>query len=119
MALSVKSSAMLLLALSVCAMRPVAAAEPVSTVTSAGITLRSVGFKFPHRGQTFPGTNSDAINNNCLACHSAGMVLTQPALSRADWQAEVAKMRNTYKAPIADADVPAIVDYLVSLNPKK
>jgi hypothetical protein len=27
------------------------------------------------------------------------MVLTQPHLSRADWQAEVEKMRNAYKAP--------------------
>jgi hypothetical protein len=44
------------------------------------------------------------------------MVLTQPHLSRADWQAEVEKMRNAYKAPIADADVPAIVDYLANLK---
>jgi len=44
------------------------------------------------------------------------MVLTQPHLSRADWQAEVGKMRNAYKAPITDADVPAIVDYLANLR---
>jgi hypothetical protein len=43
------------------------------------------------------------------------MVLTQPRLSRAVWQGEVDKMRNTYKAPIEAADVPAIVDYLVTL----
>jgi hypothetical protein len=33
------------------------------------------------------------VNGNCLACHSAGMVLTQPALSAAQWRAEVEKMR--------------------------
>jgi hypothetical protein len=46
------------------------------------------------------------------------MVLTQPRLSRSQWQAEVDKMRNTYKAPISATDVPAIVDYLANLKPK-
>jgi len=44
------------------------------------------------------------------------MVLTQPSLSRADWEAEVEKMRDLYKAPIAAKDVPPIVDYLVNLS---
>jgi len=41
------------------------------------------------------------------------MVLTQPALPKATWEAEVHKMINTYKAPVAEKDVGAIVDYLV------
>jgi len=41
------------------------------------------------------------------------MVLNQPALPAAAWQAEVGKMINTYKAPVAPEDVAAIVDYLV------
>ena len=40
------------------------------------------------------------------------MVLNQPALPRATWEAEVHKMINVYRAPIDDADVAAIVDYL-------
>jgi cytochrome c5 len=93
---------------------PTSAAER-STITAGGVTLRSVGAEFPDSGRFFPGGNSaDVINNNCLACHSAGMVLTQPRLSSAAWQAEVEKMRDTYKAPIAAADIPAIVDYLVN-----
>jgi len=48
-----------------------------------------------------------------LACHSAEMILVQPALPRATWQAEVDKMRGVYKAPIEDNDAQAIVDYLV------
>lgn len=60
-----------------------------------------------------------AINNNCLACHSAGMVLNQPALPKATWEAEVHKMINVYKAPIDDADVPAVVDYLASMRDTK
>jgi hypothetical protein len=104
--------------------RPSLAAEHApgvpSTVTGGGVTLHSVNVEFPDRGRMFPGDSSaDAINNNCLACHSAGMVLTQPALSRAEWQSEVEKMRGTYKAPVEESDVPAIVDYLVALKDRK
>ena len=94
-------------------------AQP-STASAGGTTLRSVSVHFPDPGNPFPGDKAaDAINNNCLACHSAGMVLTQPHLSSADWQAEIDKMRIVYKAPIAETDVPAIVDYLVKLNTTK
>jgi cytochrome c5 len=92
------------------------AASPPSTATGGGVTLHSVSTNFPDSDRLFPGAGADAINNNCLACHSAGMVLTQPRLSRADWQAEVEKMRNFYKAPVDASDVPAIVDYLVKLS---
>jgi cytochrome c5 len=86
-----------------------------STVSAGGVTLRSVNVDFPDRDRRFEGPGADVVNNNCLACHSAGMVLTQPRLSRAAWQAEVEKMRKTYKAPLDTADVPAIVDYLATL----
>jgi hypothetical protein len=93
------------------------AAAVVNSVSGGGTTLRSVDVEFPDPGRQFPGGHeAEAINNNCLACHSAGMVLTQPRLSRAEWQNEVDKMRNTYKAPVTAADVPAIVDYLVNLR---
>lgn len=113
-----------LLTLAMAAVRPTLAAENApaapSTVTGAGVTLHSVNVDFPDPGRMFPGdTKADAINNNCLACHSAGMVLTQPALSRAEWQSEVEKMRSTYKAPVEESDVPAIVDYLVALKDRK
>ena len=53
-----------------------------------------------------------AIAADCLSCHSAGMVLTQPDLSKAAWTGIVEKMIHAYKAPVAEADVAAIVDYL-------
>jgi cytochrome c5 len=86
-----------------------------SAVSVSGVTLRSVKVDLPDRDRNFEGPGADVVNNNCLACHSAGMVLTQPRLSRAVWQAEVEKMRNTYKAPVDAKDIPAIVDYLASL----
>ena len=77
------------------------------------LVLKSVDVDLPDRGTQFPGPGADAINDNCLACHSAGMVLNQPVLPATAWQAEVGKMINTYKAPVAPEDVAAIVDYLV------
>jgi hypothetical protein len=77
-------------------------------VTASGVTLRSVSVQLPGSERMFPG-DADVINNNCLGCHSAGMVLTQPRLTRAVWQQEVEKMRSQYKAPVDEKDVPAIV----------
>jgi hypothetical protein len=40
-------------------------------------------------------------------------------LSQAAWQAEVAKMRNVYKAPVDEKDVGPIVDYLTAVKGPK
>jgi hypothetical protein len=86
-----------------------------SAVTAAGITLHSVSVELPFGDRMFPGdAAAEAINNNCLACHSAGMILNQPRLTRSVWQQEVEKMRSQYKAPVDEHDVPAIVAYLAS-----
>ena len=85
---------------------------PMPGRAEPALTLKSVKVDLPASGRTFPGPGSDAINNNCLACHSADMVLNQPALPKATWQAEVDKMIHFYKAPVAAGDVAAIADYL-------
>jgi sulfite dehydrogenase (cytochrome) subunit B len=61
-----------------------------------------------------PGTGLGAVQANCLTCHSSAYVSTQPVLSKAQWNAEVVKMKNVYGAPIAEDQVPAIVDYLTT-----
>jgi mono/diheme cytochrome c family protein len=82
--------------------------------------LKPVEIELPDSDKMFPdGPGADAINNNCLACHSADMVLNQPALSKQAWTAEVHKMINNYRAPIAPEDVGAIVDYLTALKGAK
>jgi cytochrome c5 len=97
---------------------PTATAESAGTVTAKGVTLRSESVSFPASRQVFPGgARANIANANCLTCHSAGMVLTQPKLSESDWTAEVNKMRTVYKAPIQESAVPAIVAYLATLNP--
>ena len=76
--------------------------------------LKSLKLDVPTSDTMFPaGPGSDAINNNCLACHSADHVLNQPSLSRAAWQEVVDKMITAYKAPVDPDDAKAIVDYLV------
>lgn len=90
----------------------------ILTVQSAvALELKSVKLDLPESDRMFPeGPGVDAINNNCLACHSAGMVLNQPALSRQAWTAEVNKMINNYKAPVELNDAATIVDYLTQLS---
>jgi hypothetical protein len=84
------------------------------------LVLKSVTADLPFGDRMFPGgPGSDAVNGNCLACHSAGMVLTQPALSPAQWRAEVEKMRTAYKVPIDAKDIDTIVNYLVALQPAR
>ena len=64
-----------------------------------------------------PGPNLEAAQNNCTACHSADYIQTQPRgpkFKKDFWQAEVTKMIKVYGAPIADADVPKIVEYLAA-----
>ena len=80
----------------------------------------TVSIKLPTELVPFqPGTGYYVTNVNCSTCHSAAYVYTQPPLTKAQWNAEVLKMKNVYKAPIADADVATIVDYLVAQNGKQ
>jgi hypothetical protein len=82
-------------------------------------TLKSPKVDVPTSDTMFPaGPGSDAINNNCLACHSADHVLNQPSLSREAWQEVVNKMVTAYKAPVSPDDATAIVDYLARTKGK-
>jgi mono/diheme cytochrome c family protein len=50
----------------------------------------------------------------CVACHSAEYMLYQPPnAARAYWDTMAKRMKNVFKAPIDDADIPLIVDYMV------
>jgi hypothetical protein len=91
---------------------------PLCGEAETRFTLKPINIELPAGDHMFPdhGPGTEAINNNCLACHSDDMVLNQPAMIRAQWTAEVDKMRTAYKAPIDPADVAAIVDYLVAIR---
>ena len=96
-----------------------AALLPSAAAARSPVVLKSLDLDLPTKDQTFPpGPGADAANGSCRACHSGEMVLTQPPLPKAAWEAVVAKMRNVYKAPVDPKDVPAIVDYLVTIKGK-
>ena len=77
-----------------------------------------VSYTLPDETAAFkPGPNLEVVQNNCTACHSADYVSTQPRgpkFQKDFWQAEVTKMIKVYGAPIDDADVGKIVDYLAA-----
>ncbi len=77
-----------------------------------------ISYTLPDETAAFkPGPNLEVVQNNCTACHSADYISTQPRgpkFKKDFWQAEVTKMIKVYGAPIDDADVGKIVDYLAA-----
>ena len=56
----------------------------------------------------------EKARTHCVACHSAEYMLYQPPTApRAYWDAMVKRMKAVFNAPLADDDMPPIVDYLV------
>jgi cytochrome c553 len=97
------------------------ALSSLAAVTIAGlaaVSAKPISYKLPEETAALkPGPNLEAAQNNCTACHSADYIKTQPEgpkYKKDFWQAEVTKMIKVYGAPIDEADVPKIVDYLAS-----
>jgi hypothetical protein len=80
------------------------------------VSAKPISYKLPNETAAFkPGPNLETVQNNCTACHSADYVRTQPQgpkFKQDFWKAEVTKMIKLYGAPIDEADVGKIVDYL-------
>lgn len=54
------------------------------------------------------------VQQNCMTCHAAQYVSSQPpSLGRAYWDATVKKMKTVFGAPLRDEDIPVMADYLV------
>lgn len=62
--------------------------------------------------KTAPGV--EVVQANCLTCHSTEYVSSQPPMPRKFWEANVKKMKEKFGAPIQDAQVAALVDYLTA-----
>jgi mono/diheme cytochrome c family protein len=93
-----------------------AAAIVLFTAVTAGTA--PIAYALPEETAAFrPGPNLDVVKNNCTGCHSADYISTQPQgpkYKKDFWQAEVTKMIKVYGAPIDQADVSKIVDYLAA-----
>lgn len=95
---------------------PVPAPTPAAKVQAISFSMKPVAVELPSGGREFPpGPGAELVANNCVSCHSSGMILNQPTLTKATWTAEVNKMLHTYKAPVAEEDVAPIVAYLASM----
>jgi cytochrome c5 len=92
-----------------------------ATVPAHALTLKTQTVTLPSSARVFPGDGpgAKAANTYCLMCHSVGMVMNQPDLPKAAWLVEVNKMKNAFKAPIPEDQVPVIADYLDSIKGKK
>ena len=84
--------------------------DPAVVFEDAGVILPDDPIDLPE------GPGRDAVIENCTACHSPSTMLQQPKVSREKWQSIVGKMKTLYKAPVDDAAVPAIVDYMVHVQ---
>jgi hypothetical protein len=97
---------------------PVLAFAAMTATVVVAAQAAPVSYTLPKETAAFkPGPNLDVVQNNCTACHSADYINTQPrgAKFKKDfWQAEVTKMIKVYGAPIEEADVGRIVDYLAA-----
>lgn len=100
-----QAAVLALLLLGACQRTPEGAVGQDFALTSATITL-------PDDAEAWP---SEVLADHCGACHSAGMVLTQPELKPEQWAATVKKMREVYKASVAEDDVPTILAALARL----
>ena len=58
------------------------------------------------------GKGFDAIQANCLMCHSFGYILNQGPQSRKFWHEKVMKMVIHFKAPITEEDQEITTNYL-------
>jgi len=96
----------------------VLALTAIATLNPGTANAAPVSYTLPEETAVLkPGHGLEVVQNNCTACHSADYVNTQPRgpkFKKDFWQAEVTKMIKVYGAPIDDADVGKIVDYLAA-----
>jgi hypothetical protein len=102
------------LALSLAASAPAKGHHKAAHQPSAGETAR---IELPAGDDVLPDRpHAEAVDRNCLSCHSTETILNQPALSRDVWKAEIDKMRTAFGASI-DADAEDdILAYLTTIN---
>lgn len=58
------------------------------------------------------GKGFDAVQANCLMCHSFGYIINQGPQSKEFWAQKVEKMIVHFKAPMTKEDVVTVTDYL-------
>jgi hypothetical protein len=88
----------------------VAAERPASTSTTS--------VRLPPGTASFPAGPGAELAGQCLICHSAEMVLLQPAMPAQKWVGLIEKMRDVYGAPVQADQVQALAAYLAGIKAK-
>lgn len=88
--------------------------------TALSVAAKPVTYELPEETAAFkPGPNLDVVQGNCGACHSADYIAIQPRgpkFAKDFWKAEIVKMIKVYGAPIKEADIEPIADYLAATH---
>ncbi len=90
----------------------------IKTFLASSLACAALGLVTPASADGVQLKTSDLpgyekAQTNCTACHSAEYMQYQPPTApRPYWDAMVKRMKAVFKAPLDDADIPAIVDYL-------
>jgi hypothetical protein len=117
-ALATSKVAVLLVASMVTGWFPAKAGPPPAKGSNEGPQKWAVvSVELPVSNEIFPsGPGSDVADSQCLICHSAGMVLRQPPLTKEEWRAEILKMRSAYGALLPVDQVDALSEYQKRIN---
>ena len=93
-----------------------AGSSPEKTTAQSDTRWGRVSVELPASLIPFPaGEGAVIANAQCLICHSAGMVLRQPARTQEQWKETINKMRSAYGAPLPAEQVDALAAYLSRL----
>lgn len=61
------------------------------------------------------GPGKELVMNSCATCHSLDYIqMNSVFMNKKQWEATVNKMVKTFKAPVDEKDIPAIVEYLTN-----
>lgn len=83
-------------------------------MTAAGVGAAEEWKLPPEQTTLKPGPGREVVLGQCLVCHSADYVTSQPPMVRAAWLASIEKMRSKYAAPIPTNSVAGLADYLTA-----
>jgi cytochrome c5 len=116
-ALAASAVAVLLVMAAATALAADKVGSPPATATKEGRQWAVVSVELPVSNEIFPpGPGADVADSQCLICHSAGMVLRQPPLTKEEWRSEIQKMRAAYGAPLPAQQVDALSEYLQRID---
>lgn len=87
-----------------------AADHPKEALITTAPDLKNVQVTLP------TAAGSQTFNANCVICHSAALVATQPDFPEKTWTSIVTKMRKTFGAPVSDSAAKIIIQYLSTVK---